>query len=547
MIAWLLIAVLLLAPERALSGDDTGQAFTVAQANVPSVKEAQVGHGTLTLIGRGFGRDKSKVVVIVDRKRQPTRVIRSIRDDMILLSGTYRIGQTVHVGRAGRISRAVTSIAARSTSNLTRNQSVIRSPSSTLDKLPSAMNEKELETFVRARKAEGKTPNQIARLLKQGRVLGDKAYRAIKKVFSKPDEFMMSLMHAVGYGLSSFAENFRNHVARGLVAWVFGNLRKAGFNTDEINFSAKSIWRLSADVTLTTWKRVGEKADIYLPSLVRTFKITGSVAASMLKRTGHTAVETVSALLASFGGKGEKVVRWMLAKGFSLNDVARGLMAKTHNNAETAALWLLKAKQKLADVIRLPAMAGQVKQITKAARRGRIEAIDIVRVLVGKGGITIKEIAGYLKIGGYNGVEAASALARAHNASMLAVIRNMKGGGYSSSQISGGIKAQFRPSGGSFTKAMRSAGYSATVIARQLKQRFNASAANTAKWLRTAGFSVNNVALALKSAYRATMAQVATALGKAGFTVNKIVDGLVKTFRVTAAQAGQVVALVGLK
>lgn len=498
--------------------------------------------------GRGFGPSARGLIIFEGRRTIDRRKIKSVTDRRITVLSKPR-GRTairVTVGRSSskivtfsyrapprRATRTTTRRAApgtlsrrpsttsRAPSRTTRppSRTTRRQAPGTLTKLPSAMTTRELETYVRQLKAGGKSPNAAARLLKNGRVLGSKAFDVIMRIYNQPVEFMMKLMKSVGYGFRSFVGNLRKHTVQRGLDWLLRSLRSAGYTPEETTFSLKTVLKFGQFALLTSWKVIGEKADRYMPPVVRHYGTKAGEMIDWMKSNSFALKDIWLRIKQLYRPTGKRMVELLADKGFSALQIAKAAKDAVGATVGTAAKWL----------------------------RARFTASQTGQAIVQAFNVGGEAATKALVFAGYTAKQAASWAWGKFTPGVNKIIKWLKAAGVSSKNIVSAIKDFSGVTGKKVVSGLKAAGYSATTAARAVKDRLNASANNTAKWLVQAGFPVNSVASALKSVFNASANTVIRALSYANVTFTKIVTAVVNAFNMSAAAATALITSLGVR
>lgn len=522
--------------------------WTVAQSNPrasstrgPKLDKAQLTSGGLLILGRGFGKDRRRVRVLIDRKAVSAKAIVRVADRTIQLRGRYRAGATIQIlignSRSGvvRVARAASSgsrqtAAPRSPTNrattnrnantratTTRNRTAAASRS--VSKPLSTMSERELTVWAQAQKAAGKTAQQVLRLMKQGRVVGSRAFTVVKKIFNRPDEFMINLMKSVGYGFRSFADNFRSHVSRGLTEWLLKALIDAGYDTRELTFDFKGVFKLGLWTMAIAYRNIGLKVDRYMPSIIKEYGMKGLDVVRGMAQRGFSPADIWRAVKAGVRAPTQRIVGWMADAGLSATQIA--IAAKNAGRATAA----------------------QVVSALRAKFPIDATASAVVQTFSLTGETATKALIG----GGYGVAATAQWVWNRFSPGLASMIRWLKRTGVSAANAVSAGKSLPGATGQQLMNAMKSAGYPLSSSVSAMKSRMNASLNQAVKWAVGAGFPLPSIASAVKSAYNKGAADVARAFAAANVRVDKIVDAIARAFSMTLASAGQLVASLGIR
>lgn len=483
--------------------------------------------------GRGFGRSAKRVRIFEGKQPVSSRKVKSVTDRRITILSKPR-GRTsirVTVGRTSSKPKVFSYRTPRARSTKTTRRAVTgtitRAPSTstrrhapgTLTKIPSSMSTRELETYVRQLKAEGKSPNAAARLLKKGRVLGSKAFDAIMRIYNQPVEFMMKLMKSVGYGFRSFVGNLRKHTVQRGLDWLLRSLRSAGYTPEETTFSLKTVLKFGQFALLTSWHVIGEKADRYMPPVVRHFGTKAGALIDWMKSKSFTLKDIWLRIKQLYRPTGRRMVEWLADKGFSAIQIAKAAKDAVGATVGNTAKWL----------------------------KARFTASQTGQAIVQAFNVGGKAATKALVFAGYTAKQAATWAWGKFTPGVNKIIKWLKVAGVSSKNIVSAIKDFSGVTGKKIVAGLKAAGYSATTAARAVKDRLNASAKKTAKWLVQAGFPVNSVASAIKSAFNASASAVIRALSYANVTFSKIVTAIVNAFNMSAAGATALITSLGVR
>ncbi|MBT5192213.1 MAG: hypothetical protein HOM07_07675 [Rhodospirillaceae bacterium] len=516
----LVVAIMLMVPASA----------TYAAPTITKITSTLTGY---VIEGRGFGRSAKRVRIFEGKQPVSSRKVKSVTDRRITILSKPR-GRTsirVTVGRTSsnpksfsyRTPRARTTKTTRraKTGTITRAPSTTtrRRAAGTLTKIPSSMTDRELEAHVRKLKSEGKSPNAAARALKNARVVGDKAYRAIMKIYNKPVEFMISLMRSVRYGFRSFAGNLRKHTVQRGLDWLLGALKKAGYTPSETTFTLKTVLKFGQWALLTSWHRIGEKADRYMPAVVRHFGTKAGALIDWMKSQNFTLKDIWLRIKQVYRPSGKRMVEWLDDQGFSAIQIAKAAKDAVGAGARDAAKWL----------------------------KARFTASETGQALVRAFNVGGEAATKALVYAGYTAKQAISWAWGKFSPGVNKAIKWLKAAGVSSKNIVSAIKDFSGVTGKKIVSGLKAAGYSATTTARAVKDRLNASANKTAKWLVQAGFPVNSVASGIKSAFNASASAVIRALAFANVAFTKIVTAIVNAFNMSAASATALITSLGVR
>lgn len=302
---------------------------------------------------------------------------------------------------------------------------VRRKPTGGVSKLPAAMTESELEAFVNRLKSEGKSVKAVALLLKKARVTGDKAYRVIRKIYNKPHEFMLSLMRSVRYGFASFARNLRNHVRKAGVEWLLRNLKNAGYTPDETVFTLKSLFGFGKFLLLTTWHRIGERADRYIKPVVQRFGMTARELVGWMKSKGFTAAQAGQAVVQAFNAGGEAVLGALIRAHYGVREAAAWVRSKFSPSVNRMIAWLRKAGVKAVDLVgAVRHFSGYTgRRIVAGMKRAGYSAADTTRAIRQKLNASVHQAAAWLISAGFHPTSVAKALKTVFKASAATVVR----------------------------------------------------------------------------------------------------------------------------
>jgi hypothetical protein len=483
--------------------------------------------------GRGFGRSTRGVMIFEGRQPVTGRKIKSVTDRRItvLSKPRGRTGIRVTVGRSSSkiFTFSYHAPTGRTTTTTRRASpgSVTRAPATTtrrqapgrLTKLPSAMSDQELKTYVSQLKAEGKSPDAVARILKSARVAGGKAFEAIRTIYNRPYEFMIRLMKSVGYGFRSFANNLRQQTVQRGLEWLLRTLKSAGYTPSDTTFTLKTVLNFGQWALLTTWKRIGEKADRYMPPVVRHFGTKAGAMIDWMKSKGFALKDMWLRIKQLYGPTGQRMVEWFADKGYTAVQIAKAAKDAAGARIGDVAKWL-KSKFPITQV-------GQA----------------IVQVFSVTGEAATKAMV----FAGYTAKQTATWAWGKFTPGATKMIKWLRAAGISSKNVVIAVKNLSGVTGRKIIAGLKAANVGATTAARAVKDGMNASAKNTAKWLIQAGFPVNSVASAIKSAFNASAQTVIRALSFANVTFSKIVTAIVSAFNYNAAQATALITSLGVR
>lgn len=516
-----LVALLLMAP------GTTAHAAPVI-SKITSTAEGYV------IDGRGFGRSTRGLMIFEGKKPISGRKIKSVTDRRItvLSKPRGRTGIRVTVGRSSSrfftfSYRAPPRRATTTTTRRAKPGTIGRSPTTatrrqapgTLTKLPSTMNDRELKAYVSKLKAEGKSVSAVARLLKNARVTGDRAFEAIKTIYNQPVEFMMRLMKSVGYGFRSFASNLRQRTAQRGLEWLLRSLKNAGYTPNDTTFTLKTVFKFGQWALLNTWHRVGEKANRYMPTVVRHFGTKAGALIGWMKTKGFALKDIWLRIKQVFAPTSKRMVEWLADKGYTAIQIAKAAKDAIGANVNNTASWL----------------------------KGKFTASQTGQAIVQVFNVTGETAVKALVLAGYTAKQAATWAWGKFSPGVNKIIKWLKAAGVSSKNIVLAIKNFSGVTGKRMVAGLKAANVSASTTARAVKNGMSASARNTTKWLIQAGFPVNSVASAIKSVFNASAQTVIRALSFANVTFSRIITAIVHTFNMSAAGATALITSLGVR
>jgi hypothetical protein len=334
--------------------------------------------------------------------------------------GKFALGLGLGHGRGALTTKSAATL------RIARDISTVRrKPAGGVSKQPAAMTQRELEAFVSRLKAEGKSAKAVALLLKRARVTGDKAYRVIRKIYNKPHEFMLSLMRSVRYGFASFARNLTNHVRKAGVEWLLRNLKSAGYTPDETVFTLKSLFGFGKFLLLTTWHRIGERADRYIKPVVQRFGMTARELVGWMKSKGFTAAQAGQAVVQAFNAGGEAVLGALIRAHYGVGEAAAWVRSKFSPSVDRMIAWLRKAGVKAVDLVgAVGHFSGYTgRRIVAGMKRAGYTAADTTRAIRLKLNASVHQAAAWLISAGFHPTSVAKALKTEFKARAATVVR----------------------------------------------------------------------------------------------------------------------------